>query len=91
MAFQPPPKVPTQHELLCELAKVRGENRDLKEFNRNLEARREHLTENSRFLGEKCEGLAKEVCILRGALQDIANENTGIEPALFAYALLNPE
>jgi len=28
---------------------------------------------------------------IRGALQDIADENTGIEPALFAYAVLNPD
>ena len=28
---------------------------------------------------------------LRAALNDIANENTGVEPALFAYACLNPE
>lgn len=58
---------------------------------RDLEKRRERLLENSKFLGEKCEGLAKELSILRGALNDIANENTGIDPALFAYAVLNPE
>ena len=36
MVYQPPPKVPTYQYLLGELQKVRGENRDLKEFNRNL-------------------------------------------------------
>lgn len=39
MVYQPPPKVPTYHDLLGELQKVRGENRDLREFNRNINTR----------------------------------------------------
>jgi hypothetical protein len=38
MAYPPPLKVPTYQDLLGMLQKVRGENRDLKEFNRNLHA-----------------------------------------------------
>ena len=35
--------------------------------------------------------LRAEIKKLRGALQDVANENTGIEPSLYAYAVLNPD